>query len=45
MSLETLEGMIIGAVNGVHITGDTPLNPGQWQDDKPWHWPGEEHAE
>lgn len=32
-----LEGMYIGAVDPVLITDDTPLDPDQWEDGKPWH--------
>ena len=35
--VEGLEGMIIGAVHGVHITVDTPIDHDQWEDGKPWH--------
>lgn len=30
--------MIIGAVDGATITGDTPLDPSQWWQGKPWFW-------
>ena len=37
--LDGLQGMIIGAVNGVHITSDTPLDPSQWENGQAWIWP------
>lgn len=36
-TLMTLEGMVIGGVNGIIITDDTPLDPDQWENGKPWH--------
>lgn len=37
MFVNELEGMVIGAVDGIVITGDTPLDPDQWEDAKPCH--------
>jgi hypothetical protein len=37
ISLGALEGMVIGSVNPIIITADTPINPDQWQDGIPWH--------
>jgi hypothetical protein len=30
--------MIIGSVDGVHITDDTPLDKEQWPDGTPWRY-------
>ena len=38
MHLDGLDGMIIGSVEGVHITDDTPMDPDQWEDGQPWIW-------
>lgn len=37
MFVNGLEGMVIGAVDGIVITDDTPLDQDQWEDGKPWH--------
>ena len=29
-------GMIIGSVEGVHITSDTPMDEDQWEGGQPW---------
>lgn len=30
------DGMIIGAVDGTHITAETPIDPAQFKDGNPW---------
>jgi hypothetical protein len=31
------DGMVIGAIDGVVITAETPIDYSQWEDSKPWH--------
>jgi hypothetical protein len=38
LHVDELDGMIIGSVDGVHITEDTPLDPDQWEGGQPWVW-------
>ena len=33
-----LEGMVIGTVDSIIITSDTPLDPDQWENGIPWRW-------
>lgn len=33
-----LGGMVIGAVDSLHITEETPLDPEQWGGGSPWFW-------
>jgi hypothetical protein len=33
------KGMVIGAVDPILITVDTPLDPNQWDKGRPWFWP------
>jgi hypothetical protein len=36
ISLDALEGMVIGSAPGIIITADTPINPDQWPNGIPW---------
>lgn len=39
VSLNGGEGMMIGAVEPIIITADTPIDYDQWEDGKPWNLP------
>jgi hypothetical protein len=36
--VDGLDGMMIGSVDSIHITEETPLDPDQWENGQPWHW-------
>ena len=34
--VDSMDGMVIGAVDSIHITADTPLDPEHWGGGVPW---------